>query len=135
MTTNYTDTFIRVARDCPVQEAQVPPAGKAQATVAQLQHELLVDAPYTMTSDDLLFEVQAIRQDIAQEARTEARQRFFAKPQACLRSSPLTKRYGWGLHSDAQCRVALVPLGSEEYLKASEDTTLRQIEALRSKRK
>ncbi|WP_298711512.1 DUF6157 family protein [Micrococcus sp. 2A] len=40
------------------------------------------------------------------------REAFFAKSQACLRASPLGKRHGWGLHHDAEGRVALVPLGS-----------------------
>ncbi|WGW13955.1 DUF6157 family protein [Saxibacter everestensis] len=135
MTTNYTDTFIHVASDSPAEEAQAPPAGRAEPSVAQLQYELLIDAPYALTSDDVIFAVHAIRRDIADEDRAEARLEFFAKPQACLRSSPLAKRYGWGIHHDSQCRIALVPVGSEDYKRLSEAPALRKVEALRSKRR
>jgi hypothetical protein len=134
MTTNYADTFIRVASDTSASQAQVPPA-RTVASVAQLQHELLADAPYTMTSDDLLFAVHAIRNGIADEELREARRVFFATARACLRASPLAKSYGWGIHHDSHSRVALVPVGSDEYGRLSEDPALRQLDALRSKRR
>lgn len=40
---------------------------------------------------------------------------FFAKPQACLRTSPLPKKYGFGLRFDCEGRVTLCPVESEEY--------------------
>jgi len=132
-TTNYTGTFIQVADDCPVETAETPPVGKAP-TVAALQHTLIAAHPYELTSDDVLFEVHAIRQGIPDEARTTARAQFFAKDQACLRSSPLGKRYGWGIHHDADGRVALVPLGSDEYRSLAADPSVRQLKAMRSKR-
>ena len=67
-------------------------------SIAQIQHELLTRQPYHYTSDDLLFEVHALRQGIAAKDRKPAREAFFAKPQACLRASPLVKQFGWGLH-------------------------------------
>ncbi len=94
-TTNYQSTFILVADDCPVQEAEVPRVGPRGKTIASLQHELLAERPYEMTSDDLLSEIHAIRNGITESERPAARDAFFAKPQACLRSSPLGKRYGW----------------------------------------
>lgn len=134
--TNYTETFIQVAEDCPAQSAQVPPAGPASRppTIALLQYRLLSERPYELTSDDLLFEVHAIRQNIEPPERTAQREAFFAKPQACLRSSPLAKRYGWGFHHDGQGRVALVPLGSTRYQELSEDSSLTQLRAMRSRR-
>lgn len=62
------------------------------------------------------------------------REALFVKPQACLRSSPLTKRYGWGIHHDARSRVALIPLGSDDYRRLSEDPSIAQLTALRSRR-
>ena len=112
--TNYTSTFIQVADDCPAEAAETPPVGKAP-TIAALQHELMSRHPYEFTSDDVMFEVYATRQGISARDRSEAREAFFAKDQACLRSSPLGKRYGWGIHHDIDSRVALVPLGSDEY--------------------
>ena len=134
MTTNYTDTFIQVAGDTAAQSAKAPPGGRAAPTIAQLQYELLIAAPYSMTSDDLLFEVHARRQGIADADRARARLDYFAKPLACLRSSPLAKQYGWGLHHDSMSRVALVPLGSAEYRELAGCADLHQVQALRSKR-
>lgn len=87
-----------------------------------------------MTSDDLLFEVHALRHGIAEPDRPQARLEYFAKPQACLRSSPLAKQYGWGFHHDSASKVALVPLGSPEYLQFAGNAGLRQVQAMRSKR-
>lgn len=134
MTTNYTDTFIQVAGDSPAQSAKTPPGGRAAPTIAQLQYELLIAAPYSMTSDDLLFEVHSLRKGTADADRVQARLEFFAKPLACLRSSPLAKQYGWGFHHDSASRVALVPLGSAEYLEFTRRADLRQVQAMRSKR-
>lgn len=132
--TNYVNVFIQTAEDCPVVTAEEPPARGKAPTVAALQYELIAAHPYEFTSDDVLFEVHAIRQGIAAEERAEARKAFFAKDQACLRSSPLGKRYGWGIHHDAEGRVALVPWESERYHAFSEDPSLTQVKAMRSRR-
>lgn len=133
-TTDYRGTFIAVAEDCPVQGAEEPPIGAKGPTIASLQYELIAQHPYEFTSDDVLFAVHAMRQGIPEEAQAEAREAFFAKPQACLRSSPLGKRYGWGIHHDAEGRVALVPLGSEQYEELAADPAVSQTRAMRSKR-
>lgn len=132
--TNYTGTFIQVADDCPTDAAEQPPMGGKAPTVAALQYALIAEHPYQLTSDDVLFEVYATRQGIPVTERAEARQAFFAKDQACLRSSPLGKRYGWGIHHDADSRVALVPLGSDEYQTLAANPAVKQLNALRSKR-
>jgi hypothetical protein len=132
--TNYIGTFIRVAEDCAVSTAEIPPRGPESPTVASLQHELIDAHPYELTSDDVLFEVHARRHGISAEDRDEARRLFFEKDQACLRSSPLGKRYGWGIHHDEEGRVALVPVESELYAALSSDDAVRQIKAMRSKR-
>lgn len=132
-TTNYTDTFIAVAADCPVTEAEIPER-KASPSVATLQYEMISAAPYTHTSDEVIFAVHAIRNGIPKSEWKEARALFFSKGQACLRASPLSKRYGFGIHSDAKGRVALVPLGSKEYSSLASDKALVQVKAMRSKR-
>ncbi|WP_169250785.1 DUF6157 family protein [Brevibacterium sp. 'Marine'] len=132
--TNYTGTFIQVADDCPTGAAEQPPVGVKAPTAAALQYALITEHPYQFTSDDVVFEVYATRQGIPTEERAEARQAFFAKDQPCLRSSPLGKRYGWGIHHDADGRVALVPLGSDVYRSLAADPTVKQLKAMRSKR-
>lgn len=133
-TTNYVDTFIQVAEDCPAPVAEVPPAGTKAPSVAELQYELIAEHPYTFTSDDVLFQVYALRNGIPADDQAEARAAFFAKDQACMRASPLGKRYGWGVHHDSEGRVALVPAGSDEYEALAADTSLTQKKAMRSRR-
>lgn len=133
MTTNYRSTFIAVAPDCRATAAEAPPAGP-KPTVAALQYELLRDRPYELTSDEVLFSVHAVRTGIADTEREAEWQRFFSKDQACLRASPLPKRYGWGLHHDEQGRVALIPLGSPEYDELVARGDLTQKAAMRSSR-
>lgn len=132
-TTNYVDTFIEVAEDCPVAEAHEPPA-RPEPTVARLHYELIAEHPYALTSDDVVFESHARRTRLPDSGRDEARAEFFAKGQPCLRSSPLGKRYGWGIHSDEHGRVALVPLGSSEYARLAADASVRHTRAMRSQR-
>lgn len=123
-TTNNHDTFTSVSPDCPATTAQVPPE-RATPSVARLQYDLLVDAPYRYTSDDVVHLSQGERRGIDRET-------FFSKGQPCLRASPLVKRYGWGVHHDAEGRVALVPVESAAYAAFRADPALQQREGMRS---
>lgn len=132
-TTNYAQTFIEVAEDCPVDHAVEPPATE-KPTIAALHYRLIAEQPFTLTSDDVIFETHAIRQEIPGSDREAARAAFFSKGQPCLRSSPLGKRYGWGVLHDAEGRVALVPRESEEYARLAADPGIAHTRAMRSKR-
>jgi hypothetical protein len=113
-TTNYYDTFIAVAEDCTAAEGVAPPS-RATPSTAELTHRMIAEHPYRYTSDDVIFTVWADRNGLAEADRPAARTQFFSKGQPCLRSSDLGKRYGWGVHADAEGRVAVFPLQSEEY--------------------
>jgi len=93
-TTNYKDTFIEIAEDCPIKAAEIPPLKGEKKTVANLQFEMLIDHPYKYTSDDVIFQVYAQKNEIKKSDQKEAREVFFSKGQPCMRTSPLTKRYG-----------------------------------------
>lgn len=134
MTTNYRNTFIAVAPDCPVVTPETPPSSLAKPSVAALQFELVSEHPYELTSDEILFTVHALRAGISEAAIEEERERFFAKDQACLRASPLGKRYGWGTHHDDEGRVALYGVGTAEYDRLANQHDLTQKAAMRSKR-
>lgn len=125
-TTNYFDTIIVVAEDCPVSVSEVPPV-KDPTSAAQIQYEMLVNHPYQYTSDDVLYTSNG-------ERRGLRREEFFSKGQPCFRSSPLTKRYGWGVHCNAEGKVAIFPMGSKKYKKFAADKSLKQLQAMRSKR-
>jgi Family of unknown function (DUF6157) len=133
---NYYSTFIAVVDDCSA-GVGVEPLVKAKPTVARLQFEMVMESPYEFTSEDVIFAASGAGQAVADlpiKARSEAQAAFFAKPQACLRASPLPKQYGWGVHSDAEGRVALVAVGSTEYTRFANDPNIKRLKALRSKR-
>ena len=137
---NYFSTLIAVADDCPVTTSVVPTAKSGKKTAAVLQYEMLAGNPFGLTQEDVLFESwlarEASAEGLSEEERGLLRDAFFAKPQACLRSSPLPKKYGWGLLFDAEGRVALCPMESEEYqrLAAGGAGGVRVLKALRSSR-
>ncbi len=133
-TTNYYDTFIAVAEDCPVDAAEIPPQKNDVKSVANMQFEWINKQPYKYTSDEVIFGVHAIRNDVSEKDMEKEREKFFSKGQACLRASPLAKRYGWGIHHDAEGRVAIFPIESEEYDKLTEDKNVKHVKAMRSKR-
>ena len=130
-TTNYTSTFIAVADDCKATVGTVPPE-KTEPTLARMQFEVLHEHPYQYTSDEVLFTIYATRRRISETEREAARKAFFAQGQPCLRSSPLAKTYGWGIHFDQQSRIAIYPLGCDDYERLRSDRSLRQLKAMRS---
>ncbi|AKK74062.1 hypothetical protein OK18_16910 [Chryseobacterium gallinarum] len=133
-TTNYVNTFIEVAEDCPVSQAQVPPE-KKEKTLANLQYEKISRNPYVYSSDDIIFGCYAIKNDISENEKQKEREKFFSKGQACLRSSPLAKRYGFGFHHNSEGKVALFPVESKEYQQFLNDNSVKKTKAMRSKRK
>ncbi len=132
-TTNYYNTFIEVAEDCPAKTGEMPPE-KSEKTAANIQFDMIVSNPYEYTSDDVLFQVYAVKQKLNNKTLTAEREKFFSKGQPCFRSSPLTKRYGWGVHSNSEGKIAIYPVNSSEYKKLSKDKTLSHVKAMRSKK-
>jgi hypothetical protein len=130
-TTNYSDTFITVADDCKV-EVGLPPPDKQAKTVARRQFEIIQAHPYRYTSDEVIFTIHAERSGIPEAERADKRAAFFSKGQPCLRSSPLAKTYGWGIHYDGESRIAIYPRGSEEYDRLRSDGSIKQLKAMRS---
>jgi hypothetical protein len=133
-TTNYINSFILIAEDCPATTAQIPPDKAGEKTIASLQFEIVKKNPYKYTSDDVLFQVHALRNEVTKGEMAKEREKFFSKGQACFRSSPLGKRYGWGVHSDEKGRIATYALKSPEYKKLAKDKSLEHTRAMRSKR-
>jgi hypothetical protein len=125
-TTNYYDTFIQVADDSPATRGEVPSA-KDSKSAAQIEYEMLATSSYKYTSDDVLYAANGERRGISREE-------FFSKGQPCFRSSPLTKRYGWGVHNDKEGRIAIYPVESEKYKQYAKSSSLKQLKAMRSKR-
>ena len=135
----YTDTFVLVAADCPVAAAVVPVAKGDREPIHVIQYRLLTAKPYTLTHEDLIFETFVRKEGITEaDARSRAaaiRTELFRKPHACMRASPLPKRYGWGVHYDRNGRLALYAMESEEYRRfAAGEEGVKVVPAMRSKR-
>jgi len=133
-TTNYVNTFITVADDCPIETGEIPPIKEGARTAANIQFEMVNKSPYKYTSDDILFQVFAEKNDLTKEEYKKVREQFFSKGQPCFRASPLTKRYGWGVHHDKNGKMALFGVDSPEYKKLSKDKTLTVVKAMKSSR-
>lgn len=130
--TNYKDTFIEIADDCPATSGEIPPTKGDGKTVANIQFEMISKNPYKYTSDDILFQVFAERTDLTKSEYKESREQFFSKGQPCFRTSPLTKRYGWGVHSDKDGNIAIFGAETADYKKFSTDKTLTVVKAMKS---
>ena len=131
---NYNDTLIEVADDCPATEAQVPQTRGGKKTKAVVEYELLVKHPYTYTEEDIAFEVYAVLLDIPKGKRPTERKKFLSKGHPHLRVSALAKRYGWGIHNDADGKVALLAVESPEYKRLMNDPRTTKVKAFRSTR-
>ncbi|OFX51007.1 MAG: hypothetical protein A2046_06170 [Bacteroidetes bacterium GWA2_30_7] len=133
-TTNYFNTFIEIADDCPVTKAEIPPIKGDKKTVANLQYDLISANPYKYTSDEIIFQVHTDKNDIMDCELEIERNMFFSKGQPCFRSSPLAKRYGWGIHSNSEGKIAIFAFDSDEYSKLLKDSSLKILKAMRSKK-
>lgn len=133
-TTNYFNTFICISDDCPSGKGETPPVKGDAKTVANIQFDMISKNPYKYTSDEVLFRVFAEKNDLTESEYEEARAQFFSKGQACLRASPLTKRYGWGIHFNQEGKMALYSSESQEYKRYIEDESLKVVKAMKSSR-
>jgi hypothetical protein len=137
---NYYNTFITIAGDCPTERGLIPPEKKSGRTKPRIEYDLLFNHPYTYTQEDILFETYVQHKEISEEelsARGEQiREAFFQKSMACLRASMLPKKYGWGLHFDAEGKIALVARESAEYdsFVTGDQGDLRLLAAMRNSR-
>jgi hypothetical protein len=135
---NYFDSFILVAEDCPASTGIVPTPRSEKKPVAVIQYEMLAGHPYKHTQEDVLFLTYAQHKGISPaelKARGKTmREEFFAKPQPCLRTSPLARTYGWGFHFDSAGKVALYAVESTQYKQLAKRAS-KILKALRSSRK
>jgi len=135
---SYTETFIKVAADCPVQKSEIPVARKANKPAHVIQYELLTAHPYELNHEDLVYQVYVAQKEIPEailpnEAET-IKKELFSKGHPCMRASALTKRYGWGAHYNEEGKIAIYPLESDEYKRFMESESVKIVPAMKSKR-
>ncbi len=133
-TTNYYNTFIEVAPDIKKDTSEIPPVKEGKQSIANIHYDMIRANPYTYTSDDVIFNTYVVKNDISNSELVSERERFFSKGQPCMRTSPLTKTYGWGVHCDAEGKLALIAMDSEEYEIYVHDGSLDHFKAMRSKK-
>lgn len=129
--TNYTDTLIAISPDSDAQTG-IEPTWTEKPSLARRIFDKIAQHPYAKTSDEVLIEIKAENEGLSYEA---ARDAFYEKGQACLRSSLLVKKYGWGVHFNSEQKVALLPVNSEQYTKLQQQTKITTVLGMRSKRK
>jgi hypothetical protein len=116
----------------------VPPEREDKRSIAQIEYDLIAPQPYKLTQEEVQFSVHIERTGVTptqlKSKRSELWSAFFSKPIACMRTSPLAKSYGWGLHFDNEGRVALVPVESQKYQQLSSSPSVKQTSAMRGKR-
>lgn len=132
--TNYFDTFIEVAEDTKATLGTIPPSKGDKKTVAEMQHGIISENPYRYTSDDVFFQVFADRNEVPEAEHKQAREQFFSKGQPCFRASPLTKTYGFGVHSNSEGKIAIYGMETDEYQRFLNDNNVKKVKAMKSSR-
>ena len=135
---NASGSFIATAEDSTATTGETPKLRGDAKTAAEVHFEMAVQQPYRYTEEQILFAAELAKKGLDPADHPEGGPRwqaFFGKGQPCLRTSPLGKRYGWGIHIDRQGRVAAVASDSAEYRRLSQDPTLKQTRAMRTSRK
>jgi hypothetical protein len=131
--TNYLNTLIEVSQDTKATYGTIPPH-KNPKTIAEMQYELIVNNPYQYTSDDVLFQIFAHRNNLPESDYKQARETFFSKGQPCFRTSPLTKTYGFGIHNDANGKMAIYGMETAEYQKLLADIKIKKVKSMKASR-
>lgn len=135
---SYTNTFIKVADDCPVDKSETPLSKKDKKPLHLIQYELLKENPYKFDHEGLIYEVfvkhKEIPEKVLEKDAEKIKTELFSKGHPCLRASALTKRYGFGAHYDEKGKIAIYPMESKEYEAFMADETVKVISAMRTKK-
>lgn len=51
-----------------------------------------------------------------------------------MRSSPLVRRYSWGVHSNAESKIAIFPVESDNYKELKKDEKVTHLKGMRNKK-
>lgn len=140
------DTFITAAPDSRAAAGTVPPM---LGSIARGTFDLIVACVTSsadsasicssVMSDDVIYTGVADRLGTPDQMREAARAEYFSRDRACLRSSDLGKRYGWGLLFDKDGYVSLVGIDEPRYAALADGhdpdgRPLTVLHAMRSRR-
>jgi hypothetical protein len=133
------NTFVLVAPDCSANVGTAPKPRGDKPTIPLLQHRLLIQSPYKLKLEELMYEVHVLREGLtpgqSKNQHSRIQEKLFGKPYPCMRASPLPKSYGWGVHHDGKGRLAIYGVESEDYRRLSaSDNGLDVVVAMRTRR-
>lgn len=74
---SYTNTFIRVAEDCPEETGVTPMSCRTLPPTHVIQYELLTNEPYKYNHEELLYEVHVRHKQIPLEQRVSRREEIW----------------------------------------------------------
>jgi hypothetical protein len=97
-----------------------PVSKRAKETVAEVLFKVLKDNPYTFKQYELFYEVHIRIMGKSEALKLQAYQ---------LQRSVLSSKLGWGIHGDAQGKLALVAVESKEYIELSNDSRITKKKA------
>ncbi len=117
------EELITIASDSDATHAIVPPAHESK-TIHRIGYEVLTENPYRFTEPEFQHEVHVVRR-----GRPDLRIESYN-----IRRSPLAKQFGWGIHRDANGKLALIACESEEYQRLLADPKVKKTPAFRSAR-
>ena len=118
---NYYNTLIEIAEDSPATKAEVPKPKGGKKTKPVIEYEMIANHPYKYTEEDIVIETYAVLHNIPKAIWPKERQTFLSKGHPHLLVSALAKRYGWGIHNNAEGKVALIAVNSLKYKKLMKD--------------
>ncbi|WP_042459981.1 DUF6157 family protein [Neobacillus dielmonensis] len=132
---SYKDTFITISDDSNLSSGVVPVPRNGKPTIASIEYDLLKNAPYQYTQEEVQFKTHLIKNQIESDYLDELREQFFSKPKACFRASPLVKNYGWGIHYNEQGKIAIYEVNSKAYEDFLDQEQITKLKGMRTKRK
>jgi hypothetical protein len=135
---SYTNTFIKVADDCPLNKSEIPVSKKDKKPLHLIQYELLKQNPYKFDHEGLIYEVyvrqKEIPENVLEKEAEKIKTELFSKGHPCLRASALMKRYGFGAHYNEEGKIAIYPMESEEYKTLMADKGIKVLSAMKTKK-
>ncbi len=131
MAIGYVNTFVAVAADCPVTTGVIP---DRPLSIPGIEYALLTANRYMLTGEDLILAVHSRHKGISEADIETFKAALFAKPHPCLRASLLTKRYGWGAHYDAEGRIALYGVETDDYRRLTSEPGIKVVPAMRHRK-
>lgn len=133
--TNYYNTFIPIPEENKIQKGTIPTLKEGKKSIAYFLYENIIKHPYQYTSNELLFKAYIFTNGIDEADIKKHKIQFFSKKQLDLRGSSLVLSYGWGIHFNAQGKIALIGIDSNLYSQLTNDTSIQKVKALKIKRK